>query len=141
MPTELKLTFPATTSGLIAALEAVEHTGATWNINADLVSRARIVVEELFSNTIKYGYGEECGRPVRLYLHAEPAFTLTYEDEASPFDTTGWRPNGDDDISAANRPEGKAGIVLIMGLSSAVRYLARPGGNGLEIIFHPKAKS
>src|SRR5579863_8062737 len=78
MASELKLSFPATISGLIASLEAIDHAGATWSLDIDLVSRVRIIVEELFSNTIKYGYGQECERPVRLRLGVHPELTLTY---------------------------------------------------------------
>ena len=59
MASEIKLSFPATMSGLVASLEAIDHTGTTWNLDPGLVSRVRLIVEELFSNTIKYGYGAE----------------------------------------------------------------------------------
>ncbi len=82
LPAELEL--PATMEGLSAALDAVEQYCA--RMNRDLVSRARIVVEELFSNTIKYGYGGESDHRVRLRLAADPVLTLVYEDDAPPFD-------------------------------------------------------
>ncbi|MDB5396364.1 MAG: hypothetical protein JWM91_3870 [Rhodospirillales bacterium] len=138
MKTELKLSFPATTRGLIAALERMSHIGVTWNLGGDLVSRVRIVVEELFSNTVKYGYGEECERPVRVRLLAGLILTLVYEDDAAPFDSTRWKPDETANIAANDRPEGQAGIMLVMGLSSSARYLPRPGGNCLEITFEPK---
>ena len=139
MPTELKLSFPATTSGMIAALEAVEHTGIAWNLEPELVSRVRIVVEELFSNTIKYGYGEECDLPVRIHAHAGPPFSLTYEDEAAPFDPTRWKPSRETDFAADDRPVGQAGIALVMGLSTTAHYAPRQPGNRLEMAFEPKA--
>jgi anti-sigma regulatory factor (Ser/Thr protein kinase) len=133
----LKLSFPATTQGLLEALQAVDHAGAAWNLDAELVSRAQIIVEELFTNTIKYGYGGECDRPVRIYLQKNPAFTLTYEDEAPRFDPTRWRAE-DIDPAAEDRPEGKAGIMLIMGLSASARYMSRTMGNCLEVTFAMK---
>jgi anti-sigma regulatory factor (Ser/Thr protein kinase) len=138
MTTGLKLSFPATTQGLVEALRAVDHTGATWNLDAELVSRAQIVVEELFTNTIKYGYGEECDKPVRIYLQTGATFTLVYEDEAASFDPTRWAPEGIDS-GADDRPEGKAGIMLIMGLSASARYVTRTTGNCLEVTFAVKA--
>ena len=138
MPTDLKMSFPATTSGMIAALETAEHYGIALNLAVELVSRVRIVVEELFSNTIKYGYGEECTRPVRLHLSAVPVVTLVYEDEAAPFDPTQWKPD-DADIAADDRPEGKAGISMIMNLSATVIYRPQTGGNCLVVTFVPRA--
>jgi anti-sigma regulatory factor (Ser/Thr protein kinase) len=134
MTTDLKLSFPATTQGLREALKAVDNTGATWNLDAELVSRAQIVVEELFTNTIKYGYGRESDKPVRIHLQADTAFTLTYEDEAASFDPTRWMPD-DIDPLADGRPEGKAGIMLIMGLSASARYVPQAIGNRLEVTF------
>ncbi len=139
MPTELKLSFPATTGGMIAALETIEHTGIAWKLEPELVSRVRIVVEELFSNTIKYGYGEECDRPIRIHAHAGPPFSLTEEDEAAPFDPTRWRPPGEAEVAADDRPIGQAGIALILGLSSTVHYTQKPPGNRLEMAFEPRA--
>ena len=88
MPTDLEVSFPATTSGMVAALRTIEHSGVAWNLDADLIGRLSIIVEELFSNTIKYGYGQECDLPVRLRLAAIPVLTLVYEDDAAPFDPT-----------------------------------------------------
>ena len=138
MTTGLKLSFPATTQGLLQALQSVDRAGAAWKLDAELVSRAQIVVEELFTNTIKYGYGEECNKPVRIYLKTEPAFILIYEDEAASFDPTRWTPE-DIDPAADDRPEGKAGIMLIMGLSASAHYVSRPTGNRLEVTFAAKA--
>jgi serine/threonine-protein kinase RsbW len=138
MPTELKLSFPATTSGMIAALEAIEHTGTAWTLEHDLLSRVRIVVEELFSNTIKYGYGEECDRPVRIHAHVGPPFSLTYEDEAAPFDPTRWKRPQDAEFAADDRQVGQDGIALVMGLSTTVHYAPKQPGNRLELAFGPK---
>ena len=138
MASDFKMSFPATTDGMIAALEAAEHYGVALNLAVELVSRVRIVVEELFSNTIKYGYGEECGRPVRLHLSADPVLTLTYEDEAPPFDPTAWKAE-DADALPDERPEGKAGINMVMALSTSATYRPRPDGNCLVLTFEARA--
>jgi anti-sigma regulatory factor (Ser/Thr protein kinase) len=132
MPTDLEVSFPATTSGMVAALETIEHSGAAWNLGADLIGRLRIIVEELFSNTIKYGYGRECDHPVRLRLSPTPVPTLTYEDDADPFDPTRWKLE-DDDVTPDERPEGRAGIKMVLGLSATAIYLPRNGGNCLVL--------
>ncbi len=135
MASELKLSFPATMDGLIASLEAIDHTGTTWNLDPGLVSRVRLIVEELFSNTIKYGYGAECDRPVRLHLSTDTSLTIAYEDDAAPFDPTAVAPESDDSIMDEDRPEGRAGIALVLGLCATAKYLPRPSGNCLVMTF------
>jgi serine/threonine-protein kinase RsbW len=133
MPADLDLSVPATTRGLRAALQSLDEACVARNVEADLVSRARIVIEELFTNTIKYGYGGECDRPVRLSLSVDRTITVTFEDEALPFDPTAWTVAKDIYETPSDRPVGQAGIALILGLSSSVSYLPLPNGNRITI--------
>jgi len=137
MPTDLEVSFPATTRGLITALETIEHSGRAWNFGAEVIARLLIIVEELISNTIKYGYGGECDLPVRLRLSALPVPTLIYEDDAAAFDPTSWE-HPDGDLAPDERPEGRAGIKMVLGLSGTATYLPRPRGNCLVITFTPR---
>jgi anti-sigma regulatory factor (Ser/Thr protein kinase) len=133
MRADLDESFPATTHGLHAALEKVESLCFFRRIDPALVSRARIIVEELFTNTIKHGYGGECDHPVRLSLSTDPVLRLTYEDDAVHFDPTQWKPGHHAGLPPDRRPEGQAGIAMVMGLSSEVRHFANPNGNRLAI--------
>lgn len=132
-PESAELEYAATMDGLHAALGAIEQACNRWNIDRPLVSRALIVVEELFSNTIKYGYGGECERPIRLRLAGRP-FAITYEDDAPPFDPTQWKSPDDEALALDQRPEGRAGIVMVLGLCWTV-YEPRAGGNRLILNF------
>lgn len=126
MPGDLDLSVPATTRGLGEALNALD---AVCGAGHALLGRARIVLEELFTNTIKYGYGGESERPVRLSFRLESALTFVIEDEAPAFDPTAWaRPAGS--------PErvGQAGIAMVMGLSSQVSYQALAKGNRITVV-------
>jgi serine/threonine-protein kinase RsbW len=138
MPADLDLIVPATTRGLHAALQALEETCLSRNVPPDVVSRARIVIEELFTNTIKYGYGAECDRPVRICLNAAVALTITLEDEGGPFDPTRWYAERDTRTLPSERPVGQAGIALIMGLTSKVSYRRLPAGNSTTIVIEPR---
>jgi serine/threonine-protein kinase RsbW len=137
-PAELTLNYPAKISALHAALDAIERACHAWKIDISLVSRARIVVEELFSNTIKYGYGGECEKPVRLSLRPHPEFTLTYEDEAPPFNPLAWKAKRDETLPPETRPAGQAGIAMVMGLSARISYQCRNGANCLTVVFAKK---
>jgi anti-sigma regulatory factor (Ser/Thr protein kinase) len=137
-PAELTLNYPAKINALHAALDDIEQACHAWKIDISLVSRARIVVEELFSNTIKYGYGGECEKPVRLSLKPHPEFTLTYEDEAPPFNPLVWKAKRDEALAPETRPAGQAGIAMVMGLSAKTSYQRRDGANCLTVIFAKK---
>jgi anti-sigma regulatory factor (Ser/Thr protein kinase) len=126
MPGDLDLSVPATTRGLSEALNALENACGAGHA---LLARGRVVLEELFTNTIKYGYGGECERPVRLSFRLEGALTFIIEDEAPLFDPTRWVP-------PPGSPErvGQAGIAMVMGLSSQVSYQALANGNRITVV-------
>ncbi len=135
MPADLDVNVPATTRGLQVALEALDAFCDGHRVDSDVARRARVVVEELFTNTIKYGYGGECERPVRLSGRATAALSLVFEDDAPPFDLTAWTPPAQ---SPGERPVGQAGISMVVGLCSAVSY-ARVGESNrvtLAIVAH-----
>jgi serine/threonine-protein kinase RsbW len=134
MPADLDLTLPATTRGLRQALESLEAVCAARRVEADLISRAAIVVEELFTNTIKYGYGGEGDQPVRLALQLADDVQLTYEDDAPHFDPTRWALASG--TPAGELPVGRAGIPLVMRLSLSVAYqpLSASAGNRIVIV-------
>ncbi len=135
MPADLDVNVPATTRGLQVALEALDAFCDGRSVASDVARRARVVVEELFTNTIKYGYGGESERPVRLSGVAAGALTLTFEDDAPPFDLTAWTPPLQ---SPGERPVGQAGISMVMGLCADVSY-ARVGESNrvtLTIVAH-----
>ena len=135
---ELKLDCPAQKSALHAALDAIEQACDTWKIDIALVSRVRIVVEELFSNTIKYGYGGECARPVRLSLRSQPELTLVYEDDAPLFNPLAWKAQPDEALPPEKRPIGQAGIAMVIGLAAHVGYQHRDGANCTTVTFAEK---
>jgi len=137
MLADLDLNVSATTRALRAALQAADEICAALAVDTRLVSRARIVIEELFTNTIKYGYGGECERPVRLRLSVGGALTVTIEDDAPPFDPTLWKRAANVPESPGDRPVGQSGIALVLGLSSDVKYLRLPGGNRITVILGP----
>ncbi|MBL9097109.1 MAG: ATP-binding protein [Alphaproteobacteria bacterium] len=134
MPGDLDVNVPATTRGLQAALAAIDEFCASRGCTDDVQKRARVVVEELFTNTIKYGYGGECEQPVRLSLSGGAAFTVVFEDEAPPFDPTHWMPPP---LPPGERPPGQAGIAMILGLSTRVTYEATAGGNRVIVVITP----
>lgn len=120
MSADLDVNVPATTRGLQVALDALEAFCDRRRVDPGVARRARVVVEELFTNTIKYGYGGECERPVRLTGRIAAGLVVVFEDEAPPFDLTLWTP------PQSSERVGQQGIAMILGLCAAVSY-ARVG--------------
>jgi anti-sigma regulatory factor (Ser/Thr protein kinase) len=130
MSADLVFDVEATTAGLRSCQDGILASGTRSKLPRDMISRLQIVVEELFSNTIKYGYGGECERPVRLRLRCAPPVELVYEDAAPPFDPTAWREN-----PTPRGGVGRKGIVLVLGLAESVRYERTGEGNRLTLRF------
>jgi serine/threonine-protein kinase RsbW len=131
-PDDLVLDVPATSAALGSCLDRILESCAGSKLPRETTSKLQIVIEELFTNTIKYGYGGECERPVQLRLRCSPRVELVYQDAAPPFDPTTWR-----DPAPSPVPErvGLQGIPLILGLAESVRYERLPGGNRLTLRF------
>lgn len=130
----LELNVSATKPALIASLATIDEFVAAEHLEPDLMARLLILVEELFLNTIKYGYRAECDRPVRLRLEAAPGgLTMVYEDEAGPFDPVAWWAGGDRPAAAQSLREGEAGLALLFSLSEHVDYTPLETGNRLTI--------
>jgi serine/threonine-protein kinase RsbW len=111
----------ATRDDLASALQMIEQYCQSRNIGREGAMRVLVVVEELFTNSIKYGYGGETDRPVRITLRHGVGLALTYEDDAPAFDPTRW--NSDATLTATERrPVGQTGIPLVLGLATSARY-------------------
>jgi anti-sigma regulatory factor (Ser/Thr protein kinase) len=128
---------PARLAALFSCSERIGHACASANLHPEVIARARIVLEELFLNTIRYGYGGECERPVRLAVHRGrgSSLTLVYEDEAPPFDPVAWRDRPGRLFASDELREGEAGLDLMFGLSSSLDYEPTSEGNRITVSF------
>lgn len=97
-----------------------------------LVLRLVIMIEELFTNTIKHGYCEESNRPVRISLDCREGLAhLDYRDQAPPFDPIHTPPIIDPD-----RPPddvGGMGLLLIQTLGGNASYAHEDGWNLIRL--------
>ena len=118
----LTLELHATLDDLRKAQDTIEALCRAEGIPSDVQARLAIIVEELFTNTIKYGYGRECAEPIRVVLSHGKLLSLVYEDAAPPFDPTLDRaePSMSDDPD--ERPIGGLGISLVLGFAAKAEY-------------------
>ncbi|MBV8168151.1 MAG: ATP-binding protein, partial [Alphaproteobacteria bacterium] len=120
----LELDLPATIDGLGTGLGALERRCAERGLPDAATARILTVFEEIFTNTVKYGYRDGAAGHVRVTLDGPPV-RLVLEDDAAPFDPTAWDSTPDMIGTVAERPVGRLGIALVMGLARAVRWQAR----------------
>ena len=132
-PTEISV--PARLSGLSALIAAIQEKATCFNLSADTEKKIHLVVEELFINTVKHGYGGNNDALVRVSLTSlrSGAVTLRYEDQAPPFDPTEFSPE------FRSTAEGGFGLALIRGMSREMRYRRANGKNIVELDFDDKA--
>jgi anti-sigma regulatory factor (Ser/Thr protein kinase) len=135
MPTSsdhaLELDLPASLDGLRTGLTAIERHCIDGGLSRAAVARTLTVFEEIFTNTVKHGYRGQDGGRIRASLAGQDPLCLTVEDSAPPFDPTSWDSSADLARGLADRPVGRHGIALVMGLSRRVHWQDLAPGNRL----------
>jgi serine/threonine-protein kinase RsbW len=97
--------------------------------------RVTLVVEELFTNTVRHGHGRDCDEPVEIALAVEPGrVALTYEDTAPPHDPFAGIAPPDEAAAVEARPAGGLGVVLVAGLAQDYAYRHTGGRNRISIV-------
>jgi len=95
-------------------------------------TRVQLVVEELFSNTVKYGRREATPASVTITVDfgGTQPMTIRYEDDAPKHDAFGQSDTEDDrKSSVTSRRVGGLGIVLVRELGKDVSYSWSGGKN------------
>src|SRR5687767_9340358 len=91
--------FCARMSALPQLLESIRGIGRDAGLERSLLLRVELVLEELFTNTVRHGYGGDCDSPIWLHaLYAAGSLCITYQDAATPFDPLQHRANLDQPI-------------------------------------------
>lgn len=132
---DLTLDLTATVADLRDALDRVAAWCQAAGVPAAAKAKVAIIIEELFSNTIKYGYRQECSRPVHVGLRCGPTLEIVYEDAAPPFDLVAAaatiQPNLSDDPD--DHDVGGLGIALVLGLAASATYSRYDARNRLTL--------
>lgn len=102
-----------------------------FGFSAAATMKLELVLEELVTNSITHGYGEECDLPISVALRAHGKYlTLIYSDQAGTFDLT--------QMATSTPTEdqiGGLGINLILGIAQHIRYQRTADGNITELDF------
>jgi serine/threonine-protein kinase RsbW len=132
MPTTEQAVFPARLAALRDTAAFAQRFCERNGLRRDDALRLRLVIEELFTNTVQHGYGVESDAPIRIALSLrDGGLSLLYEDSARAYDPLA-RPT--EPIAASEpadaRPIGGLGLALVRGFAEA-RYAYENGTNRL----------
>lgn len=136
-PFALHRTFPAQMNVLSEALDFVAGACLRLGLRHDTALRAKLVIEELFTNSVLHGYHSGDGM-IWLAAHNENNRTfIAYQDEAPAYNPF------DENVATAqlmhaktdNRPAGGLGVILVSHLADTVSYRYENRRNILELSF------
>jgi anti-sigma regulatory factor (Ser/Thr protein kinase) len=124
------LTIPAEAAAMSRVLDFVAAFAAEHQLPHEEVARVSIVLEELLTNTVKYGYESSggCGR-VEISLEiVETRLTIQFIDDAREFNPFAVAlPEVSEDTDA--RPVGGLGLLVVRALAEEQRYQRDSGRN------------
>jgi serine/threonine-protein kinase RsbW len=104
-------------------------------VPAGVIYSVCLAVEEILTNTIKFGYPDALPHEIAVNLALAPGeVILVIEDDARAFDPH-TAPKPDLTLPVEQRPIGGLGLHLVRSLSSRVTYRRRNDKNILEVRF------
>jgi serine/threonine-protein kinase RsbW len=128
------LSIPAEAAAMSRVRDFVVEFAGEHQLPSNEVARVAIVLEELLTNTVKYGYPASDRRGnVEISLElVETRLTIQFIDDAQEFDPfAAPMPKLSDDTDA--RPVGGLGLVVVSALADEKRYQRAAGRNIISL--------
>ena len=138
-PCTWERTFPNRTPELMRALDELDDFLQVHNIAPRAGYTARLAVEEMGTNIIKYGYDDANEHEIVLRASVTPdSFRLELIDDGHEFDPT-TRAEPANDQSLDEREPGGWGIALVRRLARSVDYKRQGDRNILAVTIDRQA--
>jgi serine/threonine-protein kinase RsbW len=126
---EMQLTLKNDFAEIPPAADAVAHFLAGQGASQETLYFARLVIEELVSNTIKYGYDDTCAHQIHIDAGIKDGtLALEVSDDGRPFSPLD-APEPAAHLPAHERPIGGLGLHFIRSLSDSFHYERRDERN------------
>jgi serine/threonine-protein kinase RsbW len=129
--------FTARMDHLVPATAFVEAFCELHGIAPGDALRLRLVVEELFTNTVKHGHRGDSDALIGIEISVGVAeLALRYEDSAPTFDPLQHLANAPPELDAAidERGPGGLGVHLLVRMAQSVRYEYVDGLNRIQLV-------
>lgn len=128
--------FPASLAQLNELRSFLEAFCAQAAIGRDGCLRLNLLLEELFTNTVRHGHRGDSEAPVWLSLGAgdDGRITVSYEDTAPPFNPYA---RASPDTTQEIRKLGGRGVLLLQRLSADCDYAYVYGRNCIRLALNP----
>jgi anti-sigma regulatory factor (Ser/Thr protein kinase) len=126
--------FPARLSELHALRAFAEAFCGQAGLPRDKCLRLNLVLEELFTNTVRHGHRGDCESPVWVSLadDGEGLVRVSYEDTAPPFNPYAHLAKASADVTLSLKPGG-LGVLLTRELSASRDYAYVFGRNCIRL--------
>lgn len=129
-----RLTFYADADAMGLVRPFVSEFVTRHAIASDDQARILIVLEELVTNIVKYGYVNRQGGYAEVALELDDTrLTMEIVDNADPFDPFKDAPAPDFDTAVEDREVGGLGIHIVRALTDEVHYARTEGRNVLQL--------
>lgn len=131
---EARSSFAARMASLPAMTAFIEAWCGRYGIAPADALRLTLIVEELFTNTVKHGHGGDSDATVTLRVTLrDDSVSLLYEDRAPPHDPIARLRalSADADATLGDRRVGGLGLLLVASLSCDARYAREEDCNRL----------
>lgn len=130
------------TLNMEAQLDEIERIHAAVDILAeaeewppDLLFQIKLVLEEIGTNIVKYGYDEGSLEEIQITLTSESdCLTMEIIDNGKAYDPFVEAPPPDLDSPVPDRPIGGLGVYLVQQLMDEARYEREDGRNKVTLI-------
>ncbi len=100
--------------------------------------RLNLVLEELFTNTVKHGHRGDCDAPVWVALsRTDDSVLVVYEDKAPPFNPYAHLRDDSPDVTLELRKVGGLGVLLTKELAASRDYAYLFGRNRIRLTLVP----
>src|SRR3954468_8801732 len=128
--------FPARMDSMGQIRKFVEDAGRAAGLKHEQSLKLLLIVEELFTNTVMHGYGEDSDSPVWLALEpSAKGVVLSYEDEAPPHDPLSSFTPMKTSVMLNEQPVGGLGVKLIRKLATDLSYSRERDRNCIRLTF------
>ncbi len=136
---DFSATFPARMAALSEAVAFLEQSALTAALSSSTALKLAFTLEELFTNTVRHGFGGDSDHPVTLAIEVSPQeVTLVYSDETPPFNPIAQAAtlsHGDLSVSLERRGVGGLGVFVSCQLANRTTYERVDGRNQSRFTF------